>query len=726
MNITDIAVFVIYLSSLISMTMLVIALLIGARSKAKSFLYLITTLLLWLFPQFLVQFVFFNYQDVVELLIKISIYFASFIPLTLSGFIKDKLNIKRSKILIFLSILGLVLGVASILPVVPISISASVSGIAVTSSMPFYYLLVLVVLLSFALSTLILWWEEKKQKAQGENILAIRSLRTGLLLATSLNLIGAVFLINQEWSQVLTPLSMALMTGITYVSIFKHKLFDIKLIVARSVAYVLTMATIGLLYGFSAFSLLGNIIAKNQQITFSQQVIYTVLAIILVFTFQPIKRFFDRISNKLFYRDAYDFQEVLDNLGSLIVGQIDIEVIMGETLELINNSLRPVKSVFLLTDEVNKYYKRYGDVDFINIDEETVIKALDKQNDTVMILDEESIKTDDFLGVLKKHDIAVSIRLNTTAQTVGYLLLGPKKSGNIYGSQDAKLLNIASSELAVAVENALRFDEIQEFNITLQKKIKDATAQLQHTNEKLRALDEAKDEFISMASHQLRTPLTSIKGYVSMLMDGDVGKPNRDQKKLLEEAFASSQRMVYLIADLLNVSRLKTGKFIIEPTDIFLPQVVQGEVDQVSPSAKQKNITLNYHAPKRFPVTSLDETKIRQVIMNFIDNAIYYTPQGGKIDVQLIAKKNTVEYRVIDNGIGVPKDQQSKLFSKFFRADNAQKARPDGTGLGLYMASKVVTAQGGSVIFSSEVGKGSTFGFSFPLSKIKPKGSSEK
>ena len=110
----------------------------------------------------------------------------------------------------------------------------------------------------------------------------------------------------------------------------------------------------------------------------------------------------------------------------------------------------------------------------------------------------------------------------------------------------------------------------------------------------------------------------------------------------------------------------------------------------------------------------LDETKTRQVIMNFADNAIHYTPDGGKIQVTLLDRGDSVEYLVSDNGIGVPKADQHHMFTKFYRAGNARVARPDGTGLGLFMAKKVIIAQGGAVIFSSQEGKGSTFGFTFP------------
>ena len=118
---------------------------------------------------------------------------------------------------------------------------------------------------------------------------------------------------------------------------------------------------------------------------------------------------------------------------------------------------------------------------------------------------------------------------------------------------------------------------------------------------------------------------------------------------------------------------------------------------------------------------SVDETKIQQVVMNFMDNAIYYTPKGGSIIVKLEATGKEVIYTVTDTGLGVPKAEQAHLFTKFYRAGNARKMRPDGTGLGLFMAKKVIMAQGGAIIFKSTEGKGSTFGFSFPLSKVELK-----
>src|SRR5207237_8425603 len=128
-----------------------------------------------------------------------------------------------------------------------------------------------------------------------------------------------------------------------------------------------------------------------------------------------------------------------------------------------------------------------------------------------------------------------------------------------------------------------------------------------------------------------------------------------------------------------------------------------------------------YQKPENLPTLKLDETTIRQVVMNFIDIAIYYTPAGGSVEVGLQASDHDITYTVTDTGLGVPKAEQHHLFTKFYRAGNARKMRPDGTGLGLFMAKKVIVAQGGALIFKSEEGKGSTFGFSFPRSTVEIK-----
>ena len=528
----------------------------------------------------------------------------------------------------------------------------------------------------------------------------------GIYLLTSIGSLAVIFII----------LSIA-------TSIVTHKLFDIRLLVVRSLGYILTITTMAIIYTvvvLSAGSAVLPFLLQENYTTNIQSIVYFSAAILVTITFQPIKRRFDKLTNKIFFRDAYNSQTVLDSVSSVIVGNIDPHKVQRGALVALYDAIKPTYAAFLLYDSSGSLCigDSFGQKWSAN-DMKALSSSLDKIGKKILKLDELEEKQNITKNILEKEDISMVVPLSTKDEQIGFLILGLRKSGNVYNQQDVGLLNIASNELAVALQNAQRFEEIQAFNITLQEKVNEATRELKKTNRKLIALDEAKDEFISMASHQLRTPLTSIKGYLSMLSEGDLGKLTSAQQKAIKEAFGSSQRMVFLIADFLNVSRIKTGKFVIELKEVDLPQIVSEELSQLKEMAGSREITLVYDQPGVFPNLKLDDNKIRQVMMNMVDNAIYYTPAGGKVTIQLYVDGSDVVFKVTDTGIGVPKREQHKMFTKFFRAGNAKKARPDGTGLGLFMAQKIIVEQGGSVIFESTEGKGSTFGFRFPLSKIK-------
>ena len=315
------------------------------------------------------------------------------------------------------------------------------------------------------------------------------------------------------------------------------------------------------------------------------------------------------------------------------------------------------------------------------------------------------------------HKIALIMPLIHDQELIGYVCLGERRVLS-YSRRDQRVLRTIADELVIAIQNALSVQEVKDLNAHLEQRIDAATRELRTSNAQLQKLDEAKDEFISMASHQLRTPLTSIKGYISMLVDGDVGEVSKEQKHLLEEAFMSSERMVRLIGDFLNVSRLQTGKFVIDKHPVDLGKIVGDEVDSLATNAQARGLKFTYKRPKNIPQLNLDESKIQQVIMNFCDNAIYYSKNNSKIKVELAVVGIDVQFTVKDNGIGVPVSERDQLFTKFFRATNARKQRPDGTGVGLFLAKKVIDAHGGKIIFESEEGEGSTFGFRLPIKKI--------
>lgn len=509
--------------------------------------------------------------------------------------------------------------------------------------------------------------------------------------------------------------SYLLLVGSVGYAMVHHDLFDVRPLVARSVTYSLLLGTLGGLYGAAVFGA-SRVLFRSSQIGSEQQLVYTALAVLLAFTFQPLRRFFERVSDRLFFRDTYVTEVVLKQLGDMILSEIVLDKLLKKTLNKLCKSLRVSSGHFVVLRSGQIFnLADYGKPVNAKLTMD-MIRSLGQQ---VVVADQ--LDDGPQREVLSHLGIRVSVLLRTNDQLVGFLMLGNKLSGDVYTDQDLDLLKILSAQLAVAISNAISYEQVSRFNDLLKDRVNRATARLRVANHHLKELDNAKDEFISMASHQLRTPLTTIKGYVSMMLEGDAEPLKPQQRKFAELAFESTERMVYVIADLLNVSRLSAGRFVMEaePTDLI--QLVRDEVHLLTNHAENKGLKLMLMAPKTLPTLEIDAGKIRQVIINYIDNAIYYT-KSGTIRVTLSQSADWVRLSVNDSGIGVPEAAKKHLFTKFYRADNAQNVRPDGTGLGLYLAKKIIEAENGTVLFESTEGQGSMFGFELPLKPAPAKG----
>ncbi len=235
-----------------------------------------------------------------------------------------------------------------------------------------------------------------------------------------------------------------------------------------------------------------------------------------------------------------------------------------------------------------------------------------------------------------------------------------------------------------------------------------------------RELDRAKSGFISIASHQLRTPLTSIRWCSEMLLSGNSGLLNQSQRDLSQEIYDATSRINETVNLLLGISRIESGKITREKMSIDLAKVTAEVIKELSPIILGKKLVF-FSLPTQIDpiVIMLDPVLLRQVILNLFSNSIHYTNENGTVEGSwfIDKEKNEVIYSVKDNGIGIPLDSQSRIFSKFFRASNAMLKIADGTGLGLAFVKDIVTSWGGRVYFETEEGKGSTFFFTMPMAK---------
>ena len=512
------------------------------------------------------------------------------------------------------------------------------------------------------------------------------------------------------------PLSTFIFIPLAYLTIVKHRLFGLKDAAVRTIAYAMLLSLLTIVYYTATYSISAIVSAFSGHDIGGMPGFWGVLAALLLgFLFQPTKQFFDRLTDKLFYRQGYTIESFINEIGQILLHTMGLRLLTTRLAVCLTRLIKARQVIFAVYD--NGRFRIFGSRGHtrppqVDLAELVMQHQLEQLDDVAVV---ESLP-EQLRRTMKLQKLAIVMTLSLQEDIVGFVLIGESQKNN-YVERDLSMLRAVRGELAIAIKNAQSMEEVNELNAELQQRVEAATQELRMSNQQLQRLDEAKNEFISMASHQLRTPLTSIKGYLDMLLQGDLGPVRPTQKAVLREAFSSSERMVQLINDFLSISRLQTGTFTMNRQLANLGDIVRSEMALLKIVAKQHNITLSVHIDDDVPTLAIDAEKLRQVIMNMIDNAIFYSKEQTTVKVSLCCDTREVVFTVEDQGIGVPKAEQSGVFGKFFRASNARKRRPDGTGVGLFLARKVVLEHGGSMIFTSKEDKGSTFGFRLPLDR---------
>jgi len=499
-------------------------------------------------------------------------------------------------------------------------------------------------------------------------------------------------------------------------AIIAHRLMDIKLVMRRylvflaSLSVVLVLAT-SMKYIFDSwfynFSSWGD----------------PLILVAALFIFPPIKDRFYHIANKYFFSSLYDSSEVIATLSEKLRSTLEAEKIYGYIFDTLSSAFH-AKAIGILTysEKTKKYIINYnngfntgGQQEF---DEDKKLNEIYIKRNRTIITDDikTQFKNNKTLGILLKLGVEILTPLNVKDKTIGLIALGAKESGDMYNEEDLKVLEVVGAQTAIALENALLYKETKNFSVKMEKEVEKATRDLRKANVQLKKLDAAKSEFISIASHQLRTPLTVIKGYISMMLEGNFGALTKPETESLEKVFLSNERLIQLVENLLNVSRIESGRLQFDFKQIDLNNMVASVVEELSGNAKKKNLILQYKPPAEpLPKFKLDEEKIRQVVMNLIDNGLKYTKQGS-ITIKLELVNNKVKFSVADSGMGIRPEDMGNLFKKFSRGTGTSLIHTEGTGLGLYVARMMVEAHHGKIWAESDgEGKGSRFCFELPI-----------
>ena len=286
------------------------------------------------------------------------------------------------------------------------------------------------------------------------------------------------------------------------------------------------------------------------------------------------------------------------------------------------------------------------------------------------------------------------------------------------GDMNSRLELKTGDEIEVLAEEFNRMtDNLREAYSGMEKKVQMRTHELAVANERLQELDRMKSDFVSNVSHELRTPLTAIKGAADLMLRRVTGPLTEKQVHYLTRVKSNTQHLTGLINDLLDLSKIESGRIEVKSSPVSLSNLVHEVVDALRPVAAEKVIELESAVPRKPILVLADRDKINQILMNLIGNAIKFTPVQGRVTVStLTIGDENVQVSVSDTGPGVPPDETNKIFAKFYQVAELNGANPKGTGLGLAIAKALVELHGGQIWVDSEPSRGSTFCFTLPLS----------
>lgn len=526
----------------------------------------------------------------------------------------------------------------------------------------------------------------------------------------------------------LLPIYTTIFVGIISYSIMRHKFLDIRFIVARSIAYSLVVLLLVIAYSVSIF-LVGTYIIGYQIMPINMAV-SVFFAFIIAISYQPLLHGIEHLTDSLFFKDRYDSRFLLAKLGRIMASTLDLKEIAQLILKTLLKDMKISRGYLLLLRD-KKIIWSYGQSYHHSLSQNFVDEYVDFLTQSALKANEDKILLFEDLpdgaekDIMREYQMTIAFPLVVDGEPIGLMWFGEKLSGEVYSSEDMHLFKIFAPEIAVAVKNSLQYDEIKEFNITLQEKIKDATSHLRTANRKLKELDKMKDDFVSVASHELRTPMTAIKSYLWLALAGKGGKLSKKQEYYIQRSYNSSDRLIKLVNDMLNISRIESGRIYVNLARTAIVNLVEEVVEEVRPRIDELKLKIIFDYKSKGALQKdeikdviADPDKIKEVVLNLIGNSLKFTEEGGTIAISFTKDGNKIVTNVKDTGRGIDAKDMPTLFTKFgmIQGSYATNKKASGTGLGLYISKSIIELHDGEMTCHSDgIGKGATFSFSLPL-----------
>jgi len=422
----------------------------------------------------------------------------------------------------------------------------------------------------------------------------------------------------------------------------------------------------------------------------------------------------------------------LHELGKEISSTFNIENLFGLINQPFVLKLGFSKLLIMLKNDASgmlatKSSTGYSEAEIKTIESELnkrkFINALFKKEQSVIVNREnESIGQEYNLLDILNVESFITAPIIVKDEPVGFILMG---NASVYGKTiegDSELLSILAGQIGIAIENTKLYTELFGSHKELERRVAERTQELEKLNEELKNLNKMKSDFISAVSHELRTPLAISKEALSLLLRKKVGALSEQQEGIVSMANANIDRLGYLINDILDASKINADKMMLNKEMINVVDLVKEVFEAWQLKAKTKHIQFTLSIPEEPLMIDVDKVRFMQILSNLVSNAIKFTLESGKVDLVIEEMNDMVKFIVRDNGIGIEKEDISKIFQKFQQLQRTYGPGIQGTGLGLNITKSLVELHGGQIFFNSEVGKGTTFAFTIPKKRNKDLG----
>lgn len=609
---------------------------------------------------------------------------------------------------------------------------------------------------------------QKYQRASGRPKMQLRYVLFGTAISTSF---GSVFnlvlpgLGNTQWIW-LGPLFTIVLIGSTAYAIVKHRLMDIRAIFNRAIVY-----SVFLFVTLAFYTLI--VLASQQYFKNITGVVASLLigSLLVALGLEPLRKLIQKTTDRIFFKGEFVAQQLLGTVTDTLSSIADLEKRLYIVANRLATDFRAERSAFWIFDQNLKrialnvsegppipsenfsqetllhYFTTSSIGEYVRISQQEEPLVYDELQSLLSGSPEPQAQLATLVEEMKRLGIALIIPISNKDSLVGLLLMGPKRSGELYFQDDLKLLGIISQEAGIAIDNARLYHRLQQqmeelkwthsnlsqvarelelYKDQLEERVRQRTeelakknVELQNMMEKAQESDRLKTRFLANMSHELRTPLNAIIGFAQVILEGIDGELTDVQRNDMTAIHQSGVHLLDMINDILDVAKIEAGQMALDLEEAQIQDVIQSVISSANGLIKGKQIELKSEMEANLPRIRVDRTRLRQIILNLVSNAAKFTTRG-RIVVKAVQESAMIRVSVTDTGIGIRQEDLPKLFKEFRQLDASTTRNQGGTGLGLTIAKRFVELHGGRIWVESQFGIGTTFSFNLPLPTAAP------